>query len=149
GCPTPRFEAAQSTTGCADPQRAGAVLMKSENEIARESIALGEGGDGLTDDPVETSILSAGPDRAVAIFVNHADRFSGEFERVGRDCSVHDALQSARCSDPHVAAAVFIQRQNKIAIETVLRIVNRGVSLEHAIQSAVERAHPQAAVAGV
>ena len=124
--------------------------MNSENEIAGESsVALGKGGDSSTDDAVETSILRAGPDRAVAVFVNDADRFSGEFERVGSECSVHDALKSARRPDPQDAAAVFIQRQHHIVMETVLRIVNRGVSLEDAIQPAVERAHPQAAVAAV
>ena len=83
--------------------------MKSENEIAGESVALGEGGDGFTDDAVETSILSAGPDRAIAVFVNHSDRFSGEFDDVGSNRSVHDALKSVRRSDPQNAAAVFIQ----------------------------------------
>src|SRR5438105_8270263 len=115
-CPTPGFVAAQSSAGRADPERACAVLMKSENEIAGQSVALGEGGDGFTDNAVETSILSAGPDRAIAVFVNHADRFPGEFERIGRQCPVHDALKSARHSDPQNAAAIFIQRQHKIAI---------------------------------
>src|ERR1700730_12569797 len=82
GCPTPGFEAAQSSAGGAYPQRAGAVFMESENEIAGESIAFCEGGDGRTDDAVETTILSAGPDRAVAVFGNDANHFAGEFERI-------------------------------------------------------------------
>src|SRR6266566_6402525 len=103
--------------------------MQSEYEVASEAVALCEGSHGRTDDAIETSILSAGPDRAVAVFVNDADHFAGKFERVGRDCPVDDALKSARRSDPQSAAAVFIERKHQIAIETVLRIVNSGVSL--------------------
>src|SRR5438445_6338437 len=44
GCPTPGFVAAQSSASRAYPERACAVLMKSENEIAGESVALREVG---------------------------------------------------------------------------------------------------------
>ena len=64
-----------------------------------------------TDDAIESSVLSAGPDRAVAVFVDHADHFAGEFVRVRRSVPLTMRCKSARGSDPQSAAAVFIERE--------------------------------------
>src|SRR5207247_4594629 len=117
--PPAAFVATESAAGRSDPDGARAVLMNGEDQIAGQSVFLGEGGYGAAGDAIETSALSYHPARAVAVLVDHSDRLSGELPAVRRQRPVDHAPQCGGASDPHHAAAVFVNRQYHLAAQPI------------------------------
>ncbi|HEV8657288.1 MAG TPA: hypothetical protein VGS96_01560, partial [Thermoanaerobaculia bacterium] len=144
--PPAPFIAIQSSAGCPDPECARAVLIEREDEITRKTVADRKGRDVVARNSVQTSVLSSHPKRAVAALLNRSDHLTGKFQSIRCDCSVHNALKSAGGTDPHNAAAIFIDRHHEIAPQAIARVVNRCSSVKDSIQSTIEGSHPQTSV---